>query len=306
VIVYEGQLPSSIIKAEVWDAEGVRYFTGKTYGSMVVDPEHPAQPHFTVNGQGYNWKSPPIVWCKYNDEELPLQYYLKELIDDINWQTSVTADVLRDVAKFLWVLKNYAGESLAEFTDALQKYLAINVESDGGVDVIQPDPKVTAVLEFIDKQRRDVIDMGAGVDTKDPELGSASGKAIYFRYMDLDTDSANLQSELKAAFLRLKPFMDDYFLILGLGDFHDDTFDITFNTDMPVDETEIFQNAQIAQSIGVSMRTILSNIPWIKDVDEELGNIALEEEDARRKQEAEVAALSNLNFQEPLPEGDVK
>jgi hypothetical protein len=73
---------------------------------------------------------------------------------------------------------------------------------------------------------------------------------------------------------------------------------------MPVDESEIFQNAQIAQSIGVSMRTILSNLPWIKDVDEELDNISQEEEDARRKQEAEVAAMSGLNFQLPLPEGD--
>ena len=302
VVIYEGTNPRSIIKAELWDAAGVQYFDNRASGEFRQDVDMPPNAsHFIVNGQGYNWKTPPIVWCKYNDEELPLQYYLKDLIDDINWQTSVTSDVLRDVAKFIWVLKNYAGEDLGEFVDALRKYLAISVESDGGVDIIQPDPKVDSVLDFIDKQRRDAIDMGAGVDTKDPELGSASGKAIYFRYMDLDTDSTNLQNELKAAFLRLKPFWDDYFQIIGLGDFSGSTFEVIFNTDMPVDESEIFKNAQTAKALGVSMRTILSNLPWIKDVDEELKRIADEADEIRLRDEDEIARMAGLNF--PAPDG---
>ncbi len=303
VTVYEARHPKTVTKAELWDASGVRYFESDGSGQFRQDSDNPNRAdHFTVNGIGYNWVTPPIVWCKYNDEELPLQYYLKDLLDDINWQTSITADVLRDVAKFIWVLKNYAGESLAEFVDALRKYLAIKVESDGGVDTIQPDLKVDSVLQFIDKQRRDAYDLGAGVDTKDPELGSASGKAIYFRYMDLDTDSAQLQSELKAAFLRLKPFWDDYFIITGQGDFSGASLEVVFNTDMPVDETEIFSNAKTAKEIGMSLRTILTNIPWIKDVDKELANISKEEAEALAKQEAEIARMAGLNF--PAPDAE--
>ena len=296
-IVYEGKTQKVYTKAELWDKSGVRYFVRKPFGRFAVDPDRPEPvSHFTVNGQGYNWKSPPIVWCRYNDEELPLQYFIKELADDINWQTSVTSDTLRDVAKFIWVLKNYAGESLGEFVDALRQHLAINVESDGGVDTIQPDPKVSAVLSFIDKQRRDLIDLGAGVDTKDPELGSASGRALYFRYMDLDTDSQSLQNELKAAFLRLKSFWDDYFQMTGAGSFYNDTFEITFNTDMPVDEDSIFQNAQLARQIGVSMKTVLSNLPWVKDVDDELEQIAQEQAAELKRKEQETKLLSGLDF----------
>jgi SPP1 family phage portal protein len=308
ITVYEASAPRAVMKAELWDAHGVRRYEQDAAGYFRPDAERPRDFHFTFNGKGFNWKTPPIVWCKYNDEELPLQYYLKELIDDVNWQTSVTSDVLRDVAKFIWVLENYAGEDLAEFVTALRKYLAIKVESDGGVSTVQPDPKITAVLEFIDKQRRDAFDYGAGVDTKDPELGSASGRAIYFRYMDLDSDSANLQNELKAACLRLKPFWDTYFEITGQGSFYGDSFEVVFNTDMPADETEIFQNAKIAKEIGVSMRTVLTNLPWIKDVDDELGNIAEEEAENLKKQEAELRAMSGLSFpgeDTPLPaDGD--
>lgn len=301
VVVYEGRTPKTITKAELWDASGVQYFARRSLDRFTVDPERPAACHFMVNGQGYNWKAPPLVWCRYNDEELPLQYFLKELADDVNWQTSVTSDTLRDVAKFIWVLKNYAGEDLAEFTEALRKYLVIKVDSDGGVDTIQPDPHVTSVLAFIEKQRRDIIDLGAGVDTKDPELGSASGRALYFRYMDLDTDSQNLQNELKAAFFRLKPFWDDYFSMIGKGDFHNDHFEVVFNTDMPVDEDSIFQNAQTARQIGVSLKTVLSNVPWVKDVDEELKQIALEQADALKHREQETKLLSGLDFPDPQP-----
>lgn len=306
VTVYAGTVPRSVIKAELWDAAGVRYFEDDSSGRFVRDKDKPEQAyHFTVNGKGYNWTSPPVVWCRYNDEELPLGYYLKDLIDDINWQTSVTSDVLRDVAKFIWILKNYGGEDLAEFLGDLRKYLAIKVDSEGGVDTIQPDIKVDAVLSYIDKQRRDAVDLGAGVDTKDPDLGSASGKAIYFRYMDLDADSANLQSELKAAFLRLKPFWDDYFIITGRGDFRANTFEVVFNTDMPADESEIFQNAKVAKEIGVSMRTVLAMVPWVKDVDKELAQISEEEEAAQSRQEAEIARMSGLQFPSAAdPEGD--
>ena len=296
VTIYDGYVARNIINAEWWDTTGILYFTNE-HGQFQADPERPGKhAHFTVDEKPYNWTVPPIVWCKYNDEELPLQYFMKEMVDDVNWQNSVTADVLRDVAKFLWVVKNYGGADLAEFVDGLRKYLAIKVEGDGGVDTIQPSPQIAAVLEFIDNTRRDIYDLGAGVDTKDPNLGSASGKAMYFRYMDLDNDSAALQSEIKAAFLRLKIFLDDYFVLTGRGQFYDDAYQITFNTDMPVDEPEIFQNAQIARNIGVSLRTILENLPWIKDVETEMARIAQEREDERTRQEAELARMAPFDF----------
>ena len=78
---------------------------------LYVDKEHGdeasdyTEPHFVVDNKPYNWEECPIAWLKYNEEELPLCYYIKDLIDDINWQTSVTSDVLRDVAKFIYILR---------------------------------------------------------------------------------------------------------------------------------------------------------------------------------------------------------
>ena len=234
-----------------------------------------SSPHFTVNDQPYNWNAVPIVWTKYNEEELPLCYFIKELIDDVNWQTSVTADVLRDIAKFIFILKNYGGQDIDQFTRELYEALAIQVEGDGGVEKLEPTLNIDAVMAFLDKNRRDLFDYGSGVDTKDPDLGNASGTAINFRYMDLDTDCAALGAELQGTFEQMKVFIDAALALTGKGDFTGDSFHVTFNADLPVNEADIIANIRGSDGI-ISRYTQLANHPWVDNVEEELQRIRYE------------------------------
>ena len=289
-IIYIGTRKHMITHAEFWWTGGVKYFktdafAGTGAGDFYVDKDHGTEendwtePHFTVGEKAYNWDEVPIAWLKYNEEELPLCYFVKDLIDDINWQNSVTADVLRDVAKFIYILRNYGGADLAEFLKDLKEHMAIKVTSDGGVDKLQADLNIDAVMSFLDNERRDIYDFAAAVDTKDPELGNASGSAINFRYMDLDADCDSLGTELKDTFHRLKLFIDVYFQITGQGDFTGDDFDIVFNMDLPVNETDIINNARNSDGL-ISKRTILQNHPWVTDVDEELDRMDAEKKAA--------------------------
>lgn len=307
-IIYVGTRKHTITHAEFWWTGGVRYFKtdafgGTGAGDFYVDKEHGTEendwtePHFTVAGKPYNWEEVPIAWLKYNEEELPLCYFIKDLIDDINWQNSVTADVLRDVAKFIYILKNYGGTDLAEFLKDLKEHMAIKVTSDGGVDKLQADLNIDAVMAFLDNERRDIYDFAAGVDTKDPELGNASGSAINFRYMDLDADCDSLGTELKDTFHRLKLFIDVYFQITGQGDFTNEDFDIVFNMDLPVNETDVINNARTSDGL-ISKRTILQNHPWVTDVDEELAQL-----DSEKK--AAMAEFGEGLFDDTLGAGNV-
>ena len=286
-IVYIGTRKHTITRAEFWYPGGVkRFVTGLEGGfKFMVDKEYGTEEndytesHFVVGNKAYNWEEVPIAWLRYNDEELPLCYFVKDLIDDINWQTSVTADVLRDVAKFIYILKNYGGQDLGEFIKDLKEHLAIKVTSDGGVDKLQADLNIDAVMAFLDKQRRDVFDFASAVDTKDPDLGNASGTAINFRYMDLDADCDALGTELNETFQRLKLFIDVYLQLIGKGDFTKEQFNIIFNTDMPVNETEVINNVRASEGI-ISKRTQIQNHPWVTDADEELKRIEEEKKKA--------------------------
>ena len=265
-IEYQGTTKIIMHHAEYWSRDGVQYFQSRD--SFYKQVGGGFTPHFHINGKPFNWADVPLVWLKYNEEELPLAYFIGELVDSVNWQTSVTNDVLQDIAKFIFVLKNYGGADLAEFVDELRKTLAIKVDSDGGVDTIQPQVNVSEVLAFIDKNRRDIYDLADGVDTKDPDLGNASGTALYFRYMGLDNDCAGLGASLKEAFQRMKRFIDVYFALTGKGDFSSEKLDVVFNTDMPVNESEVITNCRNSEGI-ISRRTILENHPWTKDPEEE-------------------------------------
>lgn len=286
-IVYEGTRKTTITRAEFWFSGGVKYFVkdSRSAPAFAVDRTHGTkendwtEPHFMIGDKAYNFETPPIAWLRYNEEELPLFYFLKELIDDMNWQTSVTADALRDVAKFIYVLRNYGGQDLDEFVRDLREALAIKVDGDGGVDKLAADLNIDAVMAFLDKNRRDLYDYGNGVDTKDPDLGNASGTAINFRYMDLDNDCASLASELQGTFQTLKLFIDAYLQATGQGDFTESEFSIQFNSDLPVNETDIINNVRNSDGI-ISKRTMLENHPWVEDVDEELEAIKKEKEEA--------------------------
>ena len=274
----------TVKKAEYWDKNGVRYFSAEdNTKDYKVDTSHGnkkddyAESHLIINGENYNWEEVPIVWGRY-DQGLPLQYFIKELIDDINCQTSVTSDTNRDIAKFIYILKNYGGQDLGEFIKDLRENLAIKVDADGGVDKLQADLNVESVLAFLDKQRKDCFDYGAGVDTKDTDLGNASGRAINFRYADLTSDCEGIAEELNCMFERLKIFIDFYFSINSFGNFEDTEFSIEFNYDMVVNESDIISD--IRNSVGIiSNKTLLQNHPYVENVEKEEKQIIKEQQE---------------------------
>lgn len=283
--VYEGLTHKPVRVVEFWWDGGMRryYASSVDSGRSILKPDTTlgdaengyTASHLIIGGKPYNWEKVPLIWLRYNDEELPLCYYIKELIDDINWQTSVTADVLRDVAKFIFILKNYGGADLGEFLRDLNRHLAIKVSGDGGVDKLEPSLNIDAVMRFLENQRRDLYDYAAAVDTKDPELGNASGTAINFRYMDLDADCAAIAAEMQEAFAQMKIFLDVALQLERKGNFSKQEFSIVFNMDLPVNETDIINNAKNSKGI-VSDKTIRENHPWVEDAEEE--RLRMEEE----------------------------
>lgn len=187
--------------------------------------------------------------------------------------------MLRDVANCIFVLRNYGGENLEQFLKELRQSLAIQVETDGGVETIAPQLDMTAVGALLDRHRRDLYDLARSVDTQDPDLGNASGQALKFRYADLDMDCNDLEAEFRAMFGRMKPFLDAWFRFKGLGSFESEDFTVTFNRDIIVNETEAIQN--VRNSVGlISEKTLVQNHPWVEDAEREIEQLRKDEEAA--------------------------
>lgn len=271
-----------IVKTEVWE-NGVRkeqtefnYFdeNGITYylvesGRLKRNPKYPdIQSHYYYFNEenevrGLNWEKAPIIAWRYDEDELSLLNQVESLIDNISLQTSTSADLLADIPKFIYVLKDYGGQDLGEFLHMLNEYMAVSVNGTGGVDKLQAEINTTATENELARNRKYLYEAAAAIDTQDENLGNASGMALKWRYTDLDLDMNAMEAEMQSSIEQLMWFIENHALNTGIQ-LNLSGFEYIFNRDMISNETEAIQNAQ--NSIGIlDDHTIREQHPWYSE-----------------------------------------
>ena len=217
--------------------------------------------HFILGEQKLLWEHIPLIHFRYNEEEQPLVELVQSLVDNINTQASVNADLLADIPNFIYKLVNYGGTDLAEFLTDLMKYRVIKLDTDGDLDKLQADIKTEAVENDIARSRKSIYEFGRGVDTTIEDLGNASGVALKFRYADLDTDCNNLESEMLSSIEHMLWFITHYKSMIGEGDFTEEKVKFVFNRDIIINEAETVEMCE--KSVGIiDDKTNRENHPW--------------------------------------------
>lgn len=292
VEVYEGSKKSFITHVEYWTNQGVEYFIkSETDGHLKYDPEHPKmEPHFWVltdkkdeeTGepikQGVNWSVIPFIPFKYDPDEQSLLVRIKELVDDYDRKTSEISDAIADHPNAVTVIKNYDGESKEEFVKNKNEYRTIFVQGDGEASTLEAPLNVSEMDKHIQRLREDIFEFGQGVNTADKDIRDTSGVALRFLYADLDMDCVDWGAEVKWSLHRLFWFIQYDILAHGGEDFTDVQYDIVFNTDVIINETETVTNAMNSKGL-ISDKTIAANHPWVIDAEKEIADMMTETED---------------------------
>lgn len=292
VEVYEGSKKSFITHVEYWTNQGVEYFIkSETDGHLKHDPEHPKmEPHFWVltdkkdeeTGepikQGVNWSVIPFIPFKYDPDEQSLLVRIKELVDDYDRKTSEISDAIADHPNAVTVIKNYDGESKEEFVKNKNEYRTIFVSGDGEANTLEAPLNVSEMDKHIQRLREDIFEFGQGVNTADKDIRDTSGVALRFLYADLDMDCVDWGAEVKWSLHRLFWFIQYDILAHGGEDFTDVQYDIVFNTDVIINETETVTNAMNSKGL-ISDKTIAANHPWVIDAEKEIADMMTETED---------------------------
>lgn len=297
-----------ITKVEYHTTEGVWYYE-KTDRGLKPDPDkgEGVKGHFTIPQEMVDedgnvmvdednnpimtnvqmtWDKVPLIAFKYNADEVSLLKLVKSLIDDYDLNTSNTSNHLQDIPDSIKVVKNYDGTDKTEFTQNLNIFRTAFVSGDGDVKALTTPLDVAALDSHLNRLRKDIYVAGSGVDTQEVSLGNLSGVALKFRYADLDSDTDDMASEFAASLEELIWFIKVDLLNKGLGDFLETKFDIIFNTDGIVNESEVIVAAK--NSVGIiSDETIRANHPWVTDAQEE-GNRMSRESEEKMKQMQEV------------------
>lgn len=285
---YDGERDQKITKVEYYTLQGIDFYEmSRTDGQIVaVEPFH--RDYMEYGGKGYNWDTLPFIAFKYNDEEQPLIVNCKSLQDGLNLILSNFDDNMNeDSRNTILVLVNYDGENLGEFRRNLATYGAVKIRSaegaSGDVRTLQVEVNAENYKAISDIFKRAIIENCMGYDAKDERLGGSPNQMnIQSMYNDIDLDASDMETEFQASFDMLLYFVDLHLQNTGQGDYTNVEARITFNTNMPMDESMTIQNAQNSTGI-ISKRTITAHHPWVTDLDAELDQMAEEEAEEQEK-----------------------
>jgi SPP1 family phage portal protein len=283
IYIYDGPNKRKQTNVEYWTTKGVRYLTldgnDLIENVEVVGPNGEAvNYHLMMNGQPYVWDRIPFVPIRYNDVEQPLIDIVKSLIDNLNMQVSVNADILADLPSAFLILIGYGGQDLAEFVRDLKQANAVKLDQGGDLRHEVIEPATTALSAMLAQTRKDLYEYGRGVDTQNESFSASSGVALKFRYADLDMDANIFENEIQSSFEQLIWFINQHLINIGAGNFENETVQLILNRDVIFVEAETIAACQASTGI-LSKRTILQNHPWVDDVEEELERLKEDQEE---------------------------
>jgi SPP1 family phage portal protein len=235
--------------------------------------------------EGVNWANIPFIPFKYDPDEQSLIVRIKNLVDDYDKKATGVANNIDDFPNSMLVIKNYDGQSKEEFVHNKNQYRSIFVQGDGDAKSLETPLNITEVDVHLKRLREDIYEFGQGVNTADKDIRDTSGVALRFMYADLDMDCLDWGSEFKWSLKRLIWFIQNDIIAKGGDDYSSVEYDVVFNTDVIVNETETIQNCFTSKGV-ISDKTIAANHPWTLDADSEVEDMlgSMEEELKLEKQ----------------------
>lgn len=315
-----------IEKVEYWTTQGVWYYQ-ITPDGLIKDPDmkdvNYTSGHFQVvinkvdeeTGEEIqevketNWDKIPFICLKYNSEEIPLIKYVKPLIDDYDRRRSDSSNDIEDEPNSIKVVKNYNGTDKSEFVKNLALFQTAFVKGDGGVDVLDNTIDDSRVVNHCKQTRKDLYELGRGVDTQEESLGNSSGVALGYRFMDLDLDCTDIGTEVAVYLEQVAWFVlvDNIGKGADLEQVDSIDFDVEFNMDTLMSESDVINDCKNSVDI-VSTETILQNHPWVDDVKSEMEKLQKQREEADKREQELFSSNTdpNNNFGTNKPNGDDK
>ncbi|KDE26691.1 phage portal protein, SPP1 family [Bacillus safensis FO-36b] len=269
-------------KVELYTDEQIFYYVEHN-GSLIQDFEYEKNPesHFyDKEGNGYGWGKVPLIEFKNNEEGVSDLIFYKDLIDQYNNNISNNANTFDEMQDLIYVLRNFAGQDLSEFTTNLRHYKAVEVSGDGGLEMKSAEIPMDSANSHLDRLEENIYRFGQGVNNNPDKVGnSPTNVAIKNLYSLLDLKANEAERKFRPALSAFFWFFTEYLKMTGQGEYDPTLLQMTFNRSRMTNELEQVQMSN--QSTDLSRETRIANHPWVDDVEAELKRIEAEEAEYR-------------------------
>ena len=253
---------------EVYDKYFVRrYLSNSGWSSFQLVEE---TPHF--------YTQVPITVFPLNSDWESIFNKIIDLQDGYNSLASGQLDEEEDFANAYLILKGLRGTTADELANMKEnRVLLLDPEDDA--DWLTKNIEDKQTLSSLDNLERQIHKISNSPDFTDEKLMSASGIAMRYKLVGFENAASTIEANMRKALQkRIELLVDIVRLTSGEEVWRD--VDIVFTRNLPVGLDPI--NMTVSELMGlkgtVSDRTLLTVLPFIKDVDEEMAEIQKERE----------------------------
>lgn len=146
--------------------------------------------------------------------------------------------------------------------------ILLDEDSDAFFLTKNKEGSASTITDLLDNIKDKIEKIGKSPNLSDVSFGTSSGIAIRYRMIGMENNAACIEANMRKAILRRLE------LICAIQTITSDSFvwrdiDIIFTRNLPINETENVQYINALRGL-VSDRTLLAQLPFIKDVDEEI------------------------------------
>lgn len=221
------------------------------------------------------WDRIPWVYWKFNSDEQDALKPIQCFIDLLDMDLSDLANNIDDVQDVIWILENYAGQSVSQFMEDLKIKKAINVGEDGDARPQTTEIPYEARMKLYEACEKAIYKFGRDINFADRDnLGNASGVALKWSFGPLDQKCDDLEENGKSMIDDLLNLIFTYLNATGQSKYEYDSNDIEiiFDRSMIINEKEQVDMVMASADI-ISRKTNLEHHPFVADAEEEMKRI---------------------------------
>ena len=251
---------------DIEKVEYIRYFAD--YGDGVRE-EHIEEHYFGI--------CPIIPYCN-NDEETGDFEGIMDLQDAYNAAISDQANDFEYTADSYLVINGAEDTDASEFLNMKQNRLILLPENGEATWLMKQTDNAT-IEAYKNRLTKDIHRFSNVPDINDDNFlsGDISGTALKYRWQQMEQAASNKERLFKESLYQRQKAICNIFAIKGLNFTYTDVKPI-FKRNIPINMNEVIQTVATLKGI-VSEETLLSQLPFIDNVQHEIDQIREEQDD---------------------------
>lgn len=220
----------------------------------------------------------PVTVFSLNAEEVSIFDKIMTLQDAYNELLSDEVDDFEAFADAYLVLKGITADE--EDLISMKQHRVLMMDSDADANYLTKNIGDTQIQNMLQNVNDQIHKISASPDFNDDKFMAQSGIAMRYKLVGFENAASAIESNMKKALQRRLELIS---AILGLIGSTEEALwreaQITFTRNLPADLTQTVQIVNQLRGI-VSQETLLTLLPFVQDVDEEMARVRAEKEES--------------------------